>query len=174
MLETMFSCLIVCFAKILEISVQSVKTVFMVKGQRIQAAFLGFLECVIWGLVIASIIDTLGDNYLMLFFYCLGYSTGMYIGSVLENKIALGTSSIQLMVKSDKVEKVIEYLNNSNRGFTVLNGKGSKEAMSVIMIVLPRKEVKLVMSDIRKLCDKEVFVVSSEVSKFVGGYGIKK
>lgn len=174
MLETMFSCLIVCFAKILEISVQSVKTVFMVKGQRIQAAFLGFLECVIWGLVIASIIDTLGDNYLMLFFYCLGYSTGMYIGSVLENKIALGTSSIQLMVKSDKVEKVIEYLNNSNRGFTVLNGKGSKEAMSVVMIVLPRKEVKAVISDIRKLCDKEVFVVSSEVSKFVGGYGIKK
>ena len=174
MLETMFSCLIVCFAKILEISVQSVKTVFMVKGQRIQAAFLGFLECVIWGLVIASIIDTLGDNYLMLFFYCLGYSTGMYIGSVLENKIALGTSSIQLMVKSDNVEKVIEYLNNSNRGFTVLNGKGSKEAMSVVMIVLPRKEVKAVISDIIKLCDKEVFVVSSEVSKFVGGYGIKK
>jgi uncharacterized protein YebE (UPF0316 family) len=174
MLESIFSCLIVCFAKILEISVQSVKTVFMVKGQRIQAAFLGFLECVIWGLVIASIIDTLGDNYLMLFFYCLGYSTGMYIGSVLENKIALGTSSIQLMVKSDKVEKVIEYLNNSNRGFTVLDGKGSKEAMSVVMIVLPRKEVKAVISDIRKLCDKEVFVVSSEVSKFVGGYGIKK
>lgn len=174
MLESIFSCLIVCFAKILEISVQSVKTVFMVKGQIIQAAFLGFLECVIWGLVIASIIDTLGDNYLMLFFYCLGYSTGMYIGSVLENKIALGTSSIQLMVKSDKVEKVIEYLNNSNRGFTVLDGKGSKEAMSVVMIVLPRKEVKAVISDIIKLCDKEVFVVSSEVSKFVGGYGIKK
>lgn len=174
MFETIFSCLIVCFAKILEISVQSVKTVFMVKGQRIQAAFLGFLECVIWGLVIASIIDTLGDNYLMLFFYCLGYSTGMYIGSVLENKIALGTSSIQLMVKSDKVEKVIEYLNNSNRGFTVLDGKGSKEAMSVVMIVLPRKDVKSVIADIRELCDKEVFVVSSEVSKFVGGYGIKK
>lgn len=173
-MELIFSCLIVCFAKILEISVQSVKTVFMVKGQRIQAALLGFLECVIWGLVIASIIDTLGDNYLMLFFYCLGYSTGMYVGSVLEGKIALGTSSIQLMVKSEKVEKVIEYLNNSNRGFTVLDGKGSKEAMSVVMIVLPRKEVKLVMSDIRKLCDKEVFVVSSEVSRFVGGYGIKK
>ena len=78
------------------------------------------------------------------------------------------------MVKSDKVEKVIEYLNNSNRGFTVLDGKGSKEAMSVVMIVLPRKEVKAVISDIIKLCDKEVFVVSSEVSKFVGGYGIKK
>lgn len=174
MLETIFSCLIVCLAKILEISISSVKTVFMVKGQKIQAAFLGFLECVIWGLVVSRIIVTLADNPLMLFFYCLGYSSGMYIGSVLESKIALGTSSIQLMVKSDKVEKVTEYLNESNRGFTVLDGKGSKEAMSVIMIVLPRKEVKVVMSDIRKLCDKEVFVVSSEVSKFVGGYGIKK
>lgn len=174
MLESIFSCLIVCFAKILEISVQSIKTVFMVKGQRIQAALLGFLECVIWGLVIASIIDTLGDNYLMLFFYCLGYSSGLYIGSYLENKIALGTSSIQLMVKSNKVEKVTEYLNNTNKGFTVLDGRGAKEKMSVIIVVLPRKEVKTVISEIRKLCDKEVFVVSSEISRFVGGYGIKK
>ena len=58
-------CIIVCLAKILEISVQSVKTVFMVKGQRIQAALLGFLECVIWGLVISAIIDTLSGNPLM-------------------------------------------------------------------------------------------------------------
>lgn len=174
MLETIFSCLIVCLAKILEISISSVKTVFMVKGQRIQAAALGFLECVIWGLVISAIIDTLSGEPLMLFFYCLGYSTGMYVGSVLECKIALGTSSIQLMVKSNKVEKVIEYLNKADRGFTVLDGKGSKESMSVVMIVLPRKDVKSVIADIRELCDKEVFVVSSEVSKFVGGYGIKK
>lgn len=174
MLESIFSCLIVCLAKILEISVQSIKTVFMVKGQRLQAAFLGFLECVIWGLVIASIIDTLGDNYLMLFFYCLGYSSGMYIGSFLESKIALGTSSIQLMLKSNKIEKVIDYLNKTNKGFTILDGHGAKEPMSVIIIVLPRKDVKKVITDIRELCEKEVFVVSSEVSKFVGGYGIKK
>ena len=40
-------CLIVCAAKIIEITIQSLKTCMMVKGQRLKAAGLGFLECTI-------------------------------------------------------------------------------------------------------------------------------
>ena len=62
-------CMIVCCAKIVEISIQSLKTCMMVKGQRLKAAGLGFVECMIWGLVISTIISTLGDNYLLLVFF---------------------------------------------------------------------------------------------------------
>ena len=61
-------CLIVCAAKIVEITIQSLKTCMMVKGQRIKAAGLGFVECMIWGLVISTIISTLGDNLFLLLF----------------------------------------------------------------------------------------------------------
>ena len=63
-------CLIVCAAKIIEITIQSLKTCMMVKGQRVKAAALGFVECAIWGLVISTIIGTLGDNLFLLLFYC--------------------------------------------------------------------------------------------------------
>ena len=49
-------CFIVCAAKIVEITIQSLKTCMMVKGQRLKAAGLGFIECTIWGLVISTII----------------------------------------------------------------------------------------------------------------------
>ena len=68
-LNPVLVCFIVCVAKIVEISVQSLKTCMMVKGQRLKAAGLGFLECVIWGLVISTIIGTLGDNLFLLLFY---------------------------------------------------------------------------------------------------------
>ena len=51
-------CLLICGAKILEISIQSVKTVCMVKGQKMIAAVLGFIECLVWGLVVSSVITT--------------------------------------------------------------------------------------------------------------------
>ena len=51
-------CLIVCAAKIIEITIQSLKTVMMVKGEKAKAAGLGFIECMIWGLVISTIIGT--------------------------------------------------------------------------------------------------------------------
>ena len=62
-------CFLICAAKIVEISIQSLKTCMMVKGQRMRAAGLGFIECLIWGLVISTIIGTLGDNIVLLLFY---------------------------------------------------------------------------------------------------------
>lgn len=167
-------CFIVCAAKIIEITIQSLKTCMMVKGQRLKAAGLGLLECTIWGLVISTIIGTLGDNLFLLAFYCLGYATGLFLGSTLESKIALGTSSLQLVANDDNTEKIVTYLKENSRGYTIFDGQGSKDKMNMIFIVLPRKEAQRVTKQIRKLCDNNVFVVVDDVNKYSGGYGMVK
>ena len=167
-------CLLVCAAKIVEITIQSLKTCMMVKGQRLKAAALGFVECTIWGLVISTIISTLGDNLLLLLFYCAGYATGLFLGSTLEGKIALGTSNLELIASDESTAKITAYLKENERGYTVFEGHGSKEKMNMIFVVLPRKETPKVLREIRKVCDNKVFVAVSEVSKYAGGYGMVK
>ena len=167
-------CLIVCFAKIVEISIQSLKTCMMVKGERFKAAALGFIECVIWGLAISTIIGSLGDDYLLLAFYCVGYAAGLYIGATIENKIALGTSNLELIASDESTEIITEYLRSKGMGYTVFGGRGSKDKMNMIFIVLSRKETPKVLKDIRSSCNDKVFVVASEVSKYAGGYGMVK
>lgn len=167
-------CLIVCAAKIIEISIQALKTCMMVKGQRIKAAGLGFIECMIWGLVISTIISTLGDNLFLLLFYCAGYATGLFLGATIENKIALGTSSLELIANEENTAKITEFLKENSKGYTVFEGRGSVDRMNMIFIVLPRKETLKMLKNIRKLCDNKVFVVASEVSKYAGGYGMLK
>jgi len=167
-------CLLVCSAKIIEITIQSLKTCMMVKGQRLKAAGLGFIECVIWGLVVSTIIGTLGDNLLLLLFYCVGYASGLFLGSTIESKIALGTSSLELIANAENTERIISYLKEHNRGYTVFDGHGSTDRMNMIFIVLPRRETPKVLKEIRGICDNKVFVVASEVSKYAGGYGMVK
>ena len=167
-------CLIVCLAKIIEITIQSLKTCMMVKGQRLKAAGLGFVECTIWGLVISTIIGTLGDNLFLLAFYCVGYATGLFLGSTLEGKIALGTSSLQLIANKENAAKIVEYLKENSRGYTVFDGQGSKDKMYMIFIVLPRRDVVSVFKQIRKICENNVFVVVDDVNKYAGGYGMVK
>ena len=174
MLPPIVVCLIVCAAKIIEISIQSLKTCMMVKGQRLKAAALGFIECTIWGLVISTIIGTLGDNIFLLLFYCVGYASGLFIGSTIESKIALGTSNLQLIANDENTQKITEYLKESNKGYTVFEGHGSTDKMNMIFIVLPRKEAPKMLKTLRKLCDNKVFVVASEISKYAGGYGMVK
>ena len=146
----------------------------MVKSERLLAAVLGFIECMIWGLVISTIISTLGDNYLLLVFYCFGYAVGLFLGSTIESKIAIGTSNLELIANDESTELITTYLKEKNMGYTVLDGRGSKDKMNMIFIVLARKETPKVLRDIRKVCDNKVFVVASEVSKYAGGYGMLK
>ena len=167
-------CFIVCIAKIVEITIQSLKTCMMVKGQRLKAACLGFVECTIWGLVISTIIGTLGDNLFLLLFYCIGYATGLFLGSTLEGKIALGTSSLQLIANGENTAKIIEYLQENSRGYTVFEGYGSTDKMNMIMIVLPRRDATPMLKEIRRLCNNNVFVVVDDVNKYAGGYGMLK
>ena len=128
-------CLLVCVAKIVEITIQSLKTCMMVKGQRLKAAMLGFVECMIWGLVISTIIGTLGDNLFLLFFYCMGYAVGLFLGSTIESKIALGTSNLELIANDDSTAKITAYLKSVNKGYTVFEGHGSVDKMNMIFIV---------------------------------------
>lgn len=166
--------LIVCAAKIIEITIQSLKTCMMVKGQRLKAAGLGFVECTIWGLVISTIIGTLGDNILLLGFYCFGYAVGLFLGSTLEGKIALGTSNLQLIANDENTEKITSYLRENSRGYTVFDGHGSIDKMNMIFIVLPRRDALPMLKEIRRICENNVFVVASEISKYAGGYGMIK
>ena len=167
-------CFIVCAAKIIEITIQSLKTCMMVKGQRMKAAALGFTECIIWGLVISTIIGTLGDNIFLLLFYCVGYATGLFLGSTIEGKIALGTSNLELIASDWSTERITEYLKSEGKGYTVFEGHGSTDKMNMIFVVLPRKEVPKTLKNIRRSCDNKVFVAVSEVSKYAGGYGMMK
>lgn len=167
-------CFIVCLAKIIEITIQSLKTCMMVKGQRMKAAGLGLVECTIWGLVISTIIGTLGDNLFLLAFYCVGYATGLFLGSSLEGKIALGTSSLQLVANDENTAKIVEYLKANARGYTVFAGQGSTGKMNMIFIVLPRRDVTTVYKEIRSMCQNKVFVVVDDVNKYSGGYGMVK
>ena len=167
-------CIIVCLAKTLEITIQSLKTCMLVKGHRGRAAMLGFAECMVWGLVISAVVTSLSKNFILLLCYCCGYSFGLLLGSAIEKRLALGTTSIQLMVNEKESERVTEYLKKHQRGYTVLRGHGAVDVMNVIIVVLPRKDVKKTLKGIRKVCDNHVFAITGEVSKYVGGYGVAK
>lgn len=167
-------CFIVAFAKIAEISVQSLKTVLMVKGQRVYASLLGFLEVLIWGLVISAVITTLGNDMWLLMFYCIGYSSGLFLGSLLEEKLALGTVSLQIIAKPEHTETIGKYLTERGNGYTVFNGHGAKSEANLMIIVVQRKQSKKMLKEIRALCHNEVFEIASDVSRFAGGYGVSK
>jgi uncharacterized protein YebE (UPF0316 family) len=110
----------------------------------------------------------------LLAFYCVGYATGLFLGSTLESKIALGTSSLQLIANDEYTAKIISYLQENSRGYTVFEGYGSTDKMNMILIVLPRRDATSMLKQIRSICQNNVFVVVDDINKYAGGYGMVK
>ena len=91
-----------------------------------------------------------------------------------KQKLALGTSNLQLIANDENTELITDYLKSEGKGYTVFEGYGSTDKMNMIFIVLARKEVPVHLKNIKTICKNKVFVVTSEVSKYAGGYGMVK
>lgn len=170
-LPQILTCFLICGVKITEISVQSIRVIMQVKGHKLASALLAFLECLIWGFVTSAVITTLADNLYWLFAYCIGFAAGIYFGSVLENKLALGEKNLQLMADEEDGNKIIQYLIKSGRGFTAFEGFGYEGKKYKINTVIPRKAEKQIIKDIHNITTR-VFVVSGDIGISFGGYGV--
>ncbi len=87
---------LICLARIIDVTMSTVRIIFVSKGQKFLAPILGFFETLIWLLAITSIMQHLDQwqNYVA---YALGFSLGTFSGIIIENKIALGHVMVTLV-----------------------------------------------------------------------------
>ena len=172
-MKTIIICVAICFAKTLEIVLQSLNASFSARGERKMAIPFVLAECTLWGLVIYSLWNVIGENPVLMLAYCGGYGLGMLLGPAIESQIAVGTSSVQMIITKEHVETVKNFMRQKQLGITILPGYGLYDASYVAIVIMPRKIVKSTIKEIAKLCNNKVFVVASEVSQFSGGFGVK-
>ena len=166
--------IIILMAKTLELSLSAIKTVFISKGKKLVAVIVGFIECIVWALIVSAVITSLTTNILWLMGYCLGYCMGIFIGLIIEEKIALGIKQIEFV--SDEINAAIieNYLKEHNYGFYILNGYSKQSNVLIVKTVIQRKNEKKVLTEIGEIAEYHFFTSTSDVSRTIGGYGLKR
>ena len=129
--------LIIFFARICDVSLGTLRIVFISKGKKNIAPFLGFFELLIWVVVISEVFKNVGSivGYLA---YAGGYATGSYIGMLIEERIAIGTQLIKVFSAKD-VTSLQKCLNEAGFGTTVVEGDGSAGKVKILYTVIDRK-----------------------------------
>jgi len=100
--------LLIFTARILDVSLGTVRIVFVSRGLKYLAPLVGFFEVIIWLLAIRVIIQNL-NNVACYIAYGAGFAMGTFIGLQIEKKIAIGNSLIRIITKKDATE-LIEHL----------------------------------------------------------------
>ena len=167
--NTVFLCIIVFFARIIDTSLSTIKTVFIVKNKTMYAIASAFLEVVVWFIVVREALSTDANLFLVALSYSLGYATGVLVGMYLTDAFVTSNVSVNIVVNQKKeiVKKLIE------AGFAIsVNKVKGKDLISnkyMIFVVTTNKR----LSELRKIVteiDDHAFIVVSENKYRIGGY----
>jgi len=129
--------LIIFFARICDVSLGTMRIVFVSKGKKNIAPILGFFELLIWIVVINEVFKA-ADSFVCYIAYAAGYAAGNYIGMNIEERIALGTQLIKVFSAKD-VTDLQKHLNDAGFGTTVVDGDGSSGKVKILYTVINRK-----------------------------------
>jgi len=141
--------LLIFFSRIADQTIGTLRLIFLSKGYKYIAPFLGFFEVIIWLVAVTQIIKHI-DNPISYVAYGAGFAMGNYLGMILEEKISLGKVLVRIIPKKDTTE-LIEYMKSQNFGLTIMDAKGSTGDVKVIMSIMDRKDTKELILTINKL-----------------------
>ncbi|TVR19260.1 MAG: DUF2179 domain-containing protein [Balneolaceae bacterium] len=129
--------LFIFFARILDVSIGTLRIMFVSKGLRGKATILGFIEVLIWIIVVAQIFQNL-DNWFNYIAYAAGFATGTFIGMYIEERIKVGIQIFRIIVGQES-EELVSKLIEANFRITEVDGKGKHGPVKVIFSVAKRK-----------------------------------
>ncbi len=161
--------LIIFFAKVVEVSVGTLRIIFIGKGYRKPGTVLAIIEILLWVFIASKVIVGITQAPLKGIIYSIGFAAGVYVGSIIEGKIAVGKIFIQAVIMRQEANNVVNAIREAGYGVTVVSAQGKLRSRKVLMIFTDRKNKEDVISLINKL-DDDALVVVNDVSMIQGGY----
>ncbi len=158
---------LIFLARILDVSVGTLRLIFISRGFKYYAPLLGFFEVIIWLLAIGQIMQHL-DNFMCYIAYGLGFATGNFIGIILDEKLSLGTLLVRIVPKKDPAD-LISRLRAGEFGASLVDIEGMTGKMKMIFAIIKRKDLKEVMSIIHTH-NPSAFVTIEDVKTAQEGY----
>ena len=160
-LSLLLSAFFIFSMRIADVSIGTVRIVMLVRGKRLLAGILSFLESFVWLLAAAQVLTDLDDPVKMVA-YASGYAAGTMLGASVERWIAMGKCMMRIVVPSHSPD--VAYLLRE-RGYyaTVLNAEGRDGGVRIVFSVIKRRYIKELLALVHE-ANPKAFVTFEEVS----------
>lgn len=158
-------------ARILDVSIGTIRIILISRGYRYLAPLLGFFEVLIWLTAISTALQGL-HNALSYIIYAGGFATGNYVGMLIEAKLSIGFQSIRI-ITSKKVSILPLTLVEEGFNITSVDGRSKDGPVSIIYSVVPKKHTEKILN-IVKILEPNAFITVEDVKSHHDSYIGKK
>ncbi len=164
-IEVLLLGLLVFLARAVDVSLGTMRTIFMVQGRSRLAFLLGFCEIVVWLAVVTTVVQNVRATPLLGVFFALGFATGNVVGIAVERKLALGTLALKVFTRTAG-ESLAARLRRDGLRVTAFEGRGMRGPVTELYIVCRRRSVREILEIVRAE-DPDAFYVT-ETARDVG------
>jgi uncharacterized protein YebE (UPF0316 family) len=135
---------LVFFARVTDVTLGTLRIIFISQGKRKLAPLLGFVEVFIWITIVSQIVSY-AHNLLAYLAYAAGFAAGAFVGMFIEDKLALGTQVI-LAIIQENASQLVTHLHDAGYGVTCVDGEGANGSVKLIYTIYPRRNQEDVLS----------------------------
>lgn len=160
---------IIVFFKIIEVAIGTVRSILVVKGYRKFASMLAIVEILLWVFIASRVITGLAQDPLKGLAYSFGFAAGVYIGSLIESKLAFGMLNVQIIASIATYQAVADNLRAHGYGVTEIDAVGKDEKRKILMVFANRLGSEKITEQVRE-ADQEAVVIVSDIISVNGGY----
>ncbi|MGC9323448.1 MAG: DUF2179 domain-containing protein [Desulfomonilia bacterium] len=152
--------LLIFFARILDVSLGTIRIIFISRNLKYYSAVIGFFEVLVWLLVIRQIMLNL-SNPVCFIMYGAGFASGTFIGIFIENKLSIGRVIIRIITRKD-AEELVEFLKSSGYGLTTIDAQGATGPVKLLFSIIERQDLENFL-DIVKRFNPQAFYSVEDV-----------
>ncbi|UCZ53782.1 DUF5698 domain-containing protein [Bacillus shivajii] len=161
---------IILVINIVYVTLFTVRMIFTLKGQRYSAAIVSIVEIIVYIIGLGLVLDNL-DRIENLIAYALGYATGVLVGIKIEEKLALGYITVNVITKEYEPD-IPNALRDKGYGVTNWVAYG-REGERLMMEILTSRKSEYDLYTTVKNMDPNAFIISHETKAFFGGFWVK-
>ena len=148
---------LIFLARITDVSINTIRIIYVLGGRRWTATMLGFFESFIWLMAISQIFEHL-DNWICYIAYPGGFASGIFIGMIIEERIAYGKVIVRIITRKE-VKDLINYLNTKKFRYTHVNAEGPDGHENLVFTVLERDSLEELLYKLKDILPTAFYTV---------------
>lgn len=164
---TLLVAVTIFFLRVIDMSLDTIRLLFVVRGRKALAWFLGFFQAAVFIIAISSFL-TNEQNIITIFGYAGGFATGNVVGMWIEERLAIGYIHLTI-VSPSRGAAITDMLRGHGYAVTEISGRGLNGMVTLLHVDVLRRQLDSVEKLVRET-DHDAFITAEDVRPVRRGF----
>ncbi len=152
---------IIFISKTIELALGTLRIIVIANGKKLFGAILQGIIAIVWMCITGIVIVNITEDPLKIIAFALGSAFGSYVGSFIEEKMAIGNNLLLVIIKRDKKDNIISSIKEN--GYNITNIQNCDKEKAILIIVLMKKDRKKIINLIENIDECATIIVENAV-----------